>query len=246
MSKDVHDVVFCVPFNDGGCEYRRRNWKIVRQHLEIHHQGWPIIVGENRDVPFNIARARNHAAKQAGNWQIAVFVDCDTLVHPDDLCTAVDMARTHDKMVLVGSGKLYMNERSSTQYVETGLMFPEPTNWPDTRYQPGFYDQKSVYRNPCSGVVVVPRRVWTAVGGYMHNADPTDSYEDLVFWACCEIFGGGLIRVEGMELHLWHPPGQRYRGTNHRLYRRLAQLRHRPDAQKAARQLLEPFGHRPP
>lgn len=238
-------TVICVPYG-GGDEYRIRNWKTVRQFLETHHPDFPIFIGENHDDIFNIARARNDAAEQAGDWDVAVFADSDTIVHPDDLTEAIKVAVDQNKMVVAGCGKLYMNERSSTQYIETGLMFPEPTDWPDTRHQHGQYDPKSVYRDPCSGVVVVPRAVWESTGGYLHNTDPKDSYEDLVFWALCEIFGGGMTRTPAMELHLWHPVAQRFKGTNHRLYHQLSRIRHRSNAKNSARLLLEPFGHRPP
>jgi hypothetical protein len=242
-------TVICVPYG-GDDEYRARNWKTVRQHLETHHPEFPIVIGVNHDEPFNIARARNdaaaEAAAQASDWDVAVFVDSDTMVHPHDMYEAIRVATTENKMCIAGTGKVYMNERSSTQYIDTGLLFPEPTDWPNTRYQQGFYDPQSYYRDPCSGVVVMPRDVWTAVGGYVHNSDPTDSYEDLVLFALSEIFGGGMTRTPGMQIHLWHPVAQRFKGTNYRLYQQLHRIKHRANAKNSARQLLEAFDHRPP
>jgi glycosyltransferase involved in cell wall biosynthesis len=239
------EVVFCVPYG-GDDEYRSRNWKTVRQFLETHHPDIPIVVGENHDELFNIARARNDAAAQAGDWDVAIFVDSDTMVHPDDLMAAIDAAAIQNKMVIAGDGKIYMDERTSQQYIDTGLMFPAPTDWPNTRHQSGHYDPASYYRDPCSGYVVVPRQVWEATGGYVHNTDPTDSFEDLVFFALTEIFGGGMTRTPGMQLHLWHPVAQRFHGKNHRLYHQLFRIKHRANAKNSARQLLEAFGHRPP
>lgn len=237
-------VAICVPYG-GGDEYRTRNWKTVEEWYRTHHS-WPIVVGDNHDDPFNIARARNDAAMKAGDWDIAVFLDADTLVHPDALVDAVTVARDKNMMVIAGNGKIYLDEHSTRLFIDTGLMFPAPTDWPDTRYQRGQYDPKSVYRDPCSGVVAVPREVWESTGGYLHNTDPKDSYEDLVFWAMCELFGGGMTRTPGVQLHLYHPVAPRYKGTNYRLYQQLARIRHRPNAKNLARQLLAPFGHEPP
>lgn len=237
-------TVICVPYG-GGDEYRIRNWKTVEDWYRTYHQ-WPIIVGDNHDDPWNIARARNDAAAKAGEWDVAVFIDADTLVHPDTLAEAVATAYSRNLMVIAGNGKIYMDEASTQLFVDTGLMFPTPTDWPDTRHQPGVFDPKSVYRDPCSGVVAVPRDVWVKTGGYLHNTDPKDSYEDLVFWAMCEIFAGGMTRTPGMQIHLWHPVAQRFKGVNHRLYHQLARIRHRTNAKNSARLLLKPFGHEPP
>ena len=236
-------VTFCVPYRGGDDEYRDRNWKCVRQWLDTHHSGWPIVMGTDTGEPFNPARARNDAAKKAGDWDVAVFVDSDTLVHPETMREAVQLAADTDQMVIAGNAKIYMDAGSTQLFLDTGLMFPTPTDWPDTRRQRFTFDDKSVYRDPCSGVVVVSRPVWEATGGYLHNADPNDSYEDLIFFACCEIFAG-LTRTPGMQLHLWHPAAQRYRGANHRTYQRLQQIKRRPHAQQLARDYLTELGHK--
>jgi len=246
MEEAAVRVVICVPLGTGSCEYRAQNWKIVRQYLETHHPDFPIFLGGSDREPFSPAQARNNAAKQAGDWDVAVFVDSDTFVHPDCLREAISVATTENRMVIAGDGKIYADQHSSRQYIDTGLFFPAPTDWPDTRRARTEYDPKSVYRDPCSGVVVVPRPAWEATGGYVDSLSGGDSFEDLVFWGCCEIFGGGMNRTAGVQLHLWHPVAQRYKGVNYRLYQQLNKARRHPNATAMARSLLTPFGHQPP
>lgn len=239
-------VTFCVPHRYGDCEQRDRNWKYVRRFIETHHPDWPIHVGTDRGQPFSPAIARNDAAERAGAWDVAVFLDSDTLVHPQSLREAVRLAYDEGAMVIAGNGKIYADAGSTELFCESGLMFPVPTDWADTRrVNRAEYDPKSVYRDPCSGVVVVPRPVWNATGGYVHSADPTDSFEDLMFLAQCQIFAT-MTRTAGMQIHLWHPVALRYRGANHRHYRQLQRMRRLPNARALARDYLAGLNHAVP
>ena len=60
---------------DGGI--RDLRWEQARERWEKF--GWPIHVGYHDDGPFNASAARNAAAAQ-GDWDVAVFVDADTIV----------------------------------------------------------------------------------------------------------------------------------------------------------------------
>lgn len=235
-------VVFTVPHRFGDCEDRDRNWKHVRRFLETHHPDWPIHVGTDAGQPFSPAIARNNAAARAGAWDVAIFLDSDTLIHPQALRDAVLLAYDQNAMVIAGNGKIYMDAGSTQLFCDTGLMFPVPTDWADTRRSRTEYDPKSVYKDPCSGVVVVPRPVWNATGGYVNAADPTDSFEDLMFLAQCQIFAT-MARTPGMQLHLWHPVAMRYRGANHQHYRKLQQMRRHPSGKRMAREYLAGLGH---
>ncbi len=51
-----------------------------------------IFVGESDLVLFNMSLARNRASEKAGNWDVAVILDADTLVSPMQVKTGVMIA----------------------------------------------------------------------------------------------------------------------------------------------------------
>ena len=235
----------CVPFRTDHAE-RQRNWEYVAQWIDRHHPGWPICLGSSDRDPFSPAQARNHAAVNAGNWDVAVFWDSDSIAHPDAVRESVALADESGKLVIAGSGHIYMDELSTTRYLDTGLMFPQPTDWPDTARKRFTYDDRSVYRDPCSGILAVSRRLWEQTGGYVDSLGGQDSHEDLIFWQQCILFGAGVTRVEGIKLHLWHPTAARAKGANHRHYHHLVALTKQPDGPERARAYLATLGHEVP
>lgn len=234
-------VVVLVPFGTDHAE-RQRNWDYVRAWIGDKH-GWKIYVGSSDRDPFSPAQARNHAVAVAGPWDVAVFWDSDSIAHPDAVREAVTLAADTDKLVIAGSGHTYMDELSTYRFLATGLMFPQPTDWPDTHRKRFTFDERSIYRDPCSGIFAVSRKLWQQTGGYVDSLGGQDSHEDLVFYAQCQIFGAGVTRVEGMALHLHHPTAARVKGVNNALYRQLVAVMGKPDAQRKARTLLAQFGH---
>lgn len=229
----------------GSCEYRARNAQHVIAWIEEHHD-WPISQGFSDRIPFSPAQARNSAAAAAGDYDVLVFWDSDNIVHPAVVRDAVKLAAATDKLVIAGSGHIYMDELSTNRYFETGLMFPEPTDWADTKRQRFVYDPRSVYRDPCSGIFAVTRTLWEQTGGYVDSLSGQDSHEDLIFWQQAIIFGAGVTRVPGMKLHLWHPTANRIRGDNHRHYHHLVKITGRPNARRHAHAYLTQLGHRLP
>ena len=77
-------VVTLVPWR-GGDELREQSWDIVRPYLERF--GWRIYVGD-REGPWSRGAAINAAARDAGNWDVAVIADADT-IPPEGLDAAV-------------------------------------------------------------------------------------------------------------------------------------------------------------
>lgn len=242
MEGEAVKVAVCVPFRTDHAE-RQRNWDYVRSWLTLHHGDWPIFVGSSDRDPFSPAQARNNAARAAGDWDVAVFWDSDSIAHPDAVRESVRTADESGKLIIAGSGHTYMDELSTQRYLATGLMFPQPTDWPDTKPDRFTFDKRSVYRAPCSGILAVPRRLWEQTGGYVDSLEGVDSHEDLIFWQQCVLFGEGVARVEGMKLHLWHPTAGRVRGDNHRHYNRLVAMTGKTNSQACARDYLEKLGH---
>lgn len=235
-------TVAVIPFGSSGCEQRARNVKHVQAWIEQYHD-YPVFIGESNRDPFSPAQARNNGAAQAGDWDVCLFWDADTLAHPDAVREAATLAADNNQVVFAANGHIYMDELSTQRFIHTGLMFPTPTDWPDTRRQRFQFDQGSVYRDPSGGILAVNRGLWTATGGYCDSLGGEDSHEDLVFFACAQIFGGGVTRVAGMQLHLYHPPAPRIKGANHRHYRQLVNMMGRPNTQQRARDYLAALGH---
>lgn len=233
-----------VPFGTDHAE-RQRNWDYVRAWIGEKH-GWKIYIGSSDRDPFSPAQARNRAAAVAGPWDVAVFWDSDSIAHPDAIREAVRTATDTNKLVIAGTGHCYMDELSTERFLATGLMFPEPTDWPDTKRQRFTYDPRSVYRDPCSGIFAVTRTLWEQTGGYVDSLGGQDSHEDLIFWQQCIVFGQGVTRVAGMKLHLYHPTANRVKGDNHRHYHRLVEMTRHPHAQHLARNYLAELGHSVP
>lgn len=234
------EVVVLVPFYAGECEWRQRSWNVVRKHISRNHPSWDITTSHL--VPpgrfFPIAKARNDCARAAGDWDIAVFWDSDTLVHPDCVREAVTAAQDSPLTQWIASdAQIYMDELSTQRYLEDQVMFPYPRG---NRMQP--FGKEGIYRRPCSGVFVVHRQLWEATGGYVQSLGGNDSHEDLVFLQCARIFGDGTRWIQGMQLHLWHPPAPRENGRNHRLWQDLARI----NQKDMARSALRPFHHQIP
>lgn len=237
-------VVVCAPFGTDHAE-RQRNWDYVQTWIKQHHN-WDIYEGGSDRDPFSPAQARNQAAASAGDWDVALFWDTDSIAHPDAIRETVTLAADTDKLVIAGSGHTYMDELSTERFLATGLMFPQPTDWADTKRQRFTFDDRSVYRDPCSGILAVTRRLWEQTGGYVDSLGGQDSHEDLIFWQQAVLFGAGVTRVAGMKLHLHHPTANRRRGANHRHYQHLVSLTGRADAQTRARTYLADLGHTVP
>lgn len=197
----------------------------------------PIFTGDNAG-PFSRSAARNNAAKLAGDWDVAVFHDSDTIAHPDAVAQAVDMAANSMQMVVTADSHMYCDRASSERIRETGVpMFPRPDS----------FDKHGIYERPCSGIFAVNRDVFAKVGGYVESLSGW-GYEDLVFLQMCGIFAGGNTWVTGhINLHLWHPPSPRTDDTliNENVWRALTEYRISHDT-GGAREYLATLGHKVP
>src|SRR5690349_1680299 len=90
-------VVILVPWRtDGGP--REKVWGICRQRWETIYPGWPIYEGVSPDGPFNRAAAINHAARQAGEWDVAIVIDADVMLPEPNVTAAVGRAFTTGKV----------------------------------------------------------------------------------------------------------------------------------------------------
>lgn len=217
-------------------EGRDAVWQWVRGWITANYP-MPIYVGDNSG-DFSPSAARNHAAAKAGDWDVAVFHDADTIAHPEAVAQAIDQAANSMQMVVAGDSHMYCDRESSRRIVASGVpMFARP----DT------FDEHGIYQKPCSGVFAVNRTLFDRVGGYVESLHGW-GYEDLVFLQQCGVFGDGNTWIPGhITLHLWHPPAPRNHNTdiNKQVWRTLTKYRIRAD-RDGARRYLASLGHRVP
>lgn len=232
------NVTVVIPFGSMGCQFRDRNYQHIRTWIANYHPQWTVHLGVSDRDPFSPAQARNNGAALAGDdWDVLIFWDADTIVHPHAAIEAVDRAAADPVMILAGDSHIYTDQLSADRYLATNLMFPKPRG---NVKKP--FNHEGIYRQPCSGVLAVGRKLWTATGGYIDSLGGEDSHEDLAFFQQCRIFGDGVQWVEGIQLHLWHPPAPRRNGHNFQVWQRLAGMK-RHGLIKEAREYLLSLGH---
>jgi len=175
-----------VPERDAIWAWCRRIWE---------QQGWPVFEGHH-DEPglFNASKARNAAAQAAGDWDVAIFADADTV--PWDwrsVREAVGVAARTGHFVRPFRTYHMLDEEASRSFMETGVLPKRGMRWL----------RESAY----GGIHVVPRRLWDASGGYDERFLGWGS-EDAAFEFACRVLGG-FTRLPGDVYHLWHPMQQR-------------------------------------
>lgn len=214
---------------------RDRIWRFVQAWIHTNYD-YPIYESDSDGKRFSVAQARNRAARIAGDWDVAILHDADTIAHPEAIGLAVDLAAGTDKMVVSGDAHMYCDRPSSHRIMFSGVpMFGRPDS----------FDQRGVYEKPCSGIVAVNRDVWESTGGYVETLNGW-GYEDLVFLQCCGLFAAGHTWIPGhITLHLWHPPSERDADTNFNklVWQNVTKFRRRHDVDGAKRYLAS-LGHR--
>lgn len=179
--------------NDDGP--RDNLWQWCRSWWERNLSDLPIIEGHHTEGLFNRSAAVNRAATLAGDWDVAVIIDSDILCDPPRVRDAIRLAHESGSMVLPHDARKDLSAKGSRLAREgyTG-------NW--ERHVARRYSVDNGHPS-VSSVVVVPRRLWDAVGGFDEMFRGW-GFEDTAFAAACETFGG-IIRLPGEVWHFWHP-----------------------------------------
>lgn len=183
--------VLLVPWR-GGNEARERSWAFVRRHFE--GAGLPIYEGDTDDAKFSRAAARNAAARNAGDWDVAAMVDADSVIDLGELHTAMDIAEMSGKTVIAHHRYLPITEHN----LPDALAEPDISRW-RLRWLP----KPNWDRQAPGGVIVFPRAAWEAVRGYDERFGGW-GFEDAVMLLSLTI-AGGYHRAPGNLWHLWHP-----------------------------------------
>lgn len=165
-------------------------WNFVRSRLEVEVD-WPIFEGvDDGPAPMNRAAARNQAAEEAGEWDVAVLLDADTVPDLDNAKEAVDLA-AQKRALVCAQTEFRSLAKASTKEVLAGSVdvHDAAVRW--------------VYPNPKSSCIAIGRELWEALGGYDERFQGW-GFEDSSFFHACQAIGG-IERLEGECSHLWHP-----------------------------------------
>ncbi|MCU0506474.1 MAG: hypothetical protein MUE82_12030, partial [Chloroflexi bacterium] len=172
-----------------GDPVRDRIWRWARDIWGQHP--WPVYVGEHPGPGlFCASLARNAAAEAAGDWDVAIIADADTL--PWDwapLEQAIEVAHRTGKFVRPFTAYYQLDPGASETFMREGRIAREGV--------------KRLGEQAHGGIHVVPRRLWDAVRGY----DPRFvgwGWEDTAFEAACSKVAG-VVTLPGAVYHLWHP-----------------------------------------
>jgi hypothetical protein len=188
------NVAILVPRRRGRPD-RDRLWSFARSWWANDFPDWPIVEGhhEATEGPFNRGQALNRAVAAAGDWDVAVLIDADVIIGPDQVRTAVEVAWSTARPVLAYHERIHLTERGTKRIVD-GYR----GDWRASGMV------QKVLLDACSGAVVVSRPLWDSVGGFDELFSGW-GWEDVAFRVAAEtLTGAPLIQLAGNIWHLHH------------------------------------------
>lgn len=218
-------VVVLVPYRAVDT-HRDAAWQVAREHLE--RLGWPIVAA---DVPgeWNRAAAINAAAREAGEWDVAVIADADTVHDPQDLRQAVDDAIRYGAGVVPWATRWKLSATGTERFRRFG-----PTGFSRSR-DLDLSDPtrpRGVKARSRGGTVVVSRAAWDAVGGFDEGFDGWGNEDRAFRVAIATLAPGGLREIRGVIFHLWHPRDGQVSAPNRERWERYAEAEGDPGAMR--------------
>ncbi|MCA9348107.1 LicD family protein [Candidatus Saccharibacteria bacterium] len=193
MSERNPKIVTLIPFGSKD-QSRLLIWQHVHDWLQ-KTLGYPIHTAEaysTRQKVFNIGLARNLAALDAGDWDVAVIHDADTVLSPQQIKTGIKAC------LETGAITYPYTERWELDFTGTEMLLAdESSDWQS-------HMTKYTRNQPLGGCVIIRRDLWDLVRGY--DSDFIGwGHEDGAFAVACEILSGKKMqRVKGKSLHLEH------------------------------------------
>lgn len=172
------------------CGERDRLWAYCRPRWE--GAGWELVESHHDNGgPFERSRAINDGA--TGAWDVAVVIDSDIVVDGAKVSEAVAVAHETGQLVLPYTRRRLVTADGTRRI----LRGQHPGSW-DTVSRP---DGNTAH---CSSVIVVPRRLWDAVGGFDEGFVGWGGEDDAFHAACLTL--AGVHRLPGNVYHLHHRP----------------------------------------
>jgi hypothetical protein len=185
-------VVVLVPRrSDGG--WRDSVWRWLQALWSERFPEWQVVEGHDSGVGFfSRCDALNEAARDAGDWDVAVIADADSITSPWQSAAAVGWAASTGRLTYASDEFLYLSrERTEAILSGYGGEWETGVEW--------------TLRDTQSSQLAVPRALWDEVRGF-DGGFTGWGFEDVAFAAACETMAGAAHRVPGPVWHLWHPP----------------------------------------
>lgn len=201
----MSDVVILVPRRAGVPE-RDEAWAWILERWRRELPDVPVFIGTHDDEgPFNRSVAVNEAARDAGDWKVAVIADADSFCGTDQVIAAVNTAARTGLMTIAFTRFCYLSQEGS-QRVMGGFV----GSWERLIHHK--------FRGGCSSMLAVRRDLWDRVDGFDERFSGWGE-EDVAFSIACQTYGprrtdpgltkeqlrGAFHRLPGDCWHLWHP-----------------------------------------
>lgn len=181
------------------CGERDRLWRHCKRYWAEQYPELEIIEGHDETPgPFNRSAALNAAA--AGEWDVAVILDADTILDADQIRRGVEIAAESGHLVLPFTDRCLVNRQGTRRILEgyrgSWGRFVQARQTPTDSY---------VY---ISGCQVVPRVLWDEIGGFDERFESYGGEDDAFHAASVALTGHDARedRLEGSCWHLWHRP----------------------------------------
>ncbi len=169
---------------------RVRNWRYTRAFWDS--TGWEVFAGDDPGEVFSVGRSKNAAAEDAGEWDVAVFTDVDTVPGSvKQMQNAVETASRTGHFTVAYSTLHYLAEAPSA-----AVCAGEADLEPDLAF-------KSIGLTWIN-TFAVTRALWDEVGGFDHRIKGYGG-EDLAFYFAAATLTGDAKRTPGPLYHLDHP-----------------------------------------
>lgn len=237
------NAVFAIPYRESDAR-RRELFEFVRSWLDDHHPQWPLWAGASPDGPFNRGAAINDAARNADDdWEVLIVHDADNICDPYTLRRAVHLADVTGKVYFPFETYTYLDQFTSDRLMDQGNWFIAPELHPHQVFR------TTVRHKHYSGIQVIPRRTYEAVGGYIELTGW--GAEDAIMNTVFETFGPGVEWLPGGAFHLWHPanrndPNDVNNVRNHTIWSRVQEIARRHNHARALRGYLASIGYQVP
>ncbi len=186
-------TVLLVPFSSKD-QSRILIWQHVKKWLD-QTLDYPLTIGEHfprTPDTYNLSLARNLAAQKAGDWEVAVIHDADTVIGPQQIIAGVEAAYE------TGAVTYPYDERWELDFTGTKMLLTdENSNWQQhlTQY---------TRNQPLGGCIIVRRDLMELVRGF-DTGFVGWGHEDGAFAIACQMLSGKLLqRIPGKSLHLEH------------------------------------------
>lgn len=185
------NVVTLVPYRPANTpvgERYRWLWDVTLPALEA--LGYPVYVGEPYTDEWSRAEAVNAAAKAAGDWDVALIADCDTIPDRSSVergvwwlgAAGIGAVRPH-------MCRIMLSDQGTLKFAQRG-----PAGLDDKRDYERFHQG--------GGLLLVTREAFDGVGGYDETFRGW-GYEDTNF-NLRVMRAYGWDRIPGNAWHLWH------------------------------------------